>query len=649
MDKKARIKELIEILSQANKAYYQDAKEIMTNFDYDRLYDELKQLEQETGVVMANSPTIHVGYEVVSQLPKEQHESPMLSLDKTKEVGTLAEFAGDRNCLLSWKLDGLTVVLTYEKGSLAKAVTRGNGQVGEVITNNARTFQNLPLNIPYQGRLTLRGEAIIKYSDFHKINKEIGEAEAKYKNPRNLCSGSVRQLNSEVTAARNVNFIAFALIHVEGVDFDNSMENQYRWLESQGFEVVERKIVTESDMEEVVSYFAEKVKTYDYPSDGLVLMYDDIAYGLSLGSTAKFPRNGIAFKWKDEEAETVLDYIEWSPSRTGLIKPVAVFRPVELEGTTVTRASVHNISIMEELKLGVGDTIKVYKANMIIPQISENLTKSGFTDIPDSCPACGKSTEVRNENGVKTLYCPNQQCPAKHVKLYTLFVSRNAMNIDGLSEETLEKFIDAGYIHEFADIFKLDRYEEEIVNTPGFGRKSYDNLMDSVNRARQVELHALIYSLGIPNIGTANAKLICKHFQNDFDKIRNAAREELVEINHIGDKMAEKFADYFADEENNAKVDRLLEQVTIKKSEENNIQNMEGLTFVVTGSVEKFANRNAVKEYIEKRGGKVTGSVTSKTNYLINNDVLSNSSKNRKAKELGIEIISEEQFLEKWQ
>ena len=649
MDKKARIKELIEILNQANKAYYQDAKEIMSNFDYDRLYDELQQLEQETGVVMANSPTIHVGYEIVSQLPKEQHESPMLSLDKTKEVNTLAEFAGDRNCLLSWKLDGLTVVLTYENGSLAKAVTRGNGQVGEVITNNAGTFQNIPFHIPYQGRLTLRGEAIIKYSDFNKMNKEIEDAEAKYKNPRNLCSGSVRQLNSEVTAARNVNFIAFALIHADDVDFDNSMENQYRWLEDQGFEVVERKIVTESNMEEVVSYFAEKVKTYDYPSDGLVLMYDDIAYGLSLGSTAKFPRNGIAFKWKDEAAETVLDYIEWSPSRTGLINPVAVFRPVELEGTTVTRASVHNISIMEELKLGVGDTIKVYKANMIIPQISENLTKSGFTDIPDSCPACGKSTEVRNENGVKTLYCPNRQCPAKHVKLYTLFVSRNAMNIDGLSEETLEKFIDAGYIHEFADIFKLDRYEEEIVNTPGFGRKSYDNLMDSVNRARQVELHALIYSLGIPNIGTANAKLICKHFQNDFDKIRNAAREELVEIKHIGDKMAEKFADYFADEENNAKVDRLLEQITIMQPEENNSQNMEGLTFVVTGSVEKFPNRNAVKDYIEKRGGKVTGSVTSKTNYLINNDVLSNSSKNRKAKELGIEIISEEQFLEKWQ
>ena len=650
MDKAVRIKELVDILNKASKAYYQDANEIMTNFEYDKLYDELVTLEKETGMVMANSPTIHVGYEVVSELPKEQHERPMLSLDKTKEVSALADFAGERECLLSWKLDGLTVVLTYEKGTLVKAVTRGNGIVGEVITNNAKTFKNLPFNIPYQGSLTLRGEAIIKYSDFEEINKEIEDADAKYKNPRNLCSGSVRQLNSEVTAHRNVNFIAFALISADGVDFDNSIENQNKWLESQGFEVVERKIVTQSNMEDAVSYFAEKVKTYDYPSDGLVLMYDDIAYGISLGSTAKFPRNGIAFKWEDEQAETVLKYIEWSPSRTGLINPVAVFEPVELEGTTVTRASVHNISIMEELELGAGDTIKVYKANMIIPQISENITKSGLDAIPDICPACGKNTEIRNENGVKTLYCPNKQCPAKHVKLYTLFVSRNAMNIDGLSEETLEKFIDAGYIHEFADIFKLDRYEEEIVNTPGFGRRSYDNLMDSLNKARKVELHAFIYSLGIPNIGTANAKLICKYFNNDFDKIRNATEEELVQIDHIGDKMAEKFAAYFADEENSARVDRLLEQVEIIKPEENsNAQSMEGLTFVVTGSVEKFANRNAVKDYIEKRGGKVTGSVTSKTNYLINNDILSNSSKNKKAKELGIEIINEEQFLEKWQ
>lgn len=648
MDKKERIKELVDILNKASKAYYQDAKEIMSNFEYDALYDELVQLEKDTGIVLANSPTVNVGYEVVSELPKEQHESPMLSLDKTKEVSVLADFAGDKKSLLSWKLDGLTVVLTYEQGKLFKAVTRGNGEIGEVITNNAKTFKNIPLSIPYEGRLVLRGEAIIKYSDFEKINREIEDAQAKYKNPRNLCSGSVRQLNSEITAKRNVNFIAFALISAENVDFKNSIEHQYLWLEQQGFEVVERKEVTSSNMEETVKYFAEKIKEYDYPSDGLVLMYDDIEYGLSLGRTAKFPRNGIAFKWEDEQAETTLEYIEWSPSRTGLINPVAVFKPVELEGTTVTRASVHNISIMEELKLGDGDTIKVYKANMIIPQISENVTKSGKCIIPEICPACGERTEIKNYNGVKTLYCPNKQCPAKHVKLYSLFVSRNAMNIDGLSEETLEKFIDAGYIHEFADIFNLSRYQKEIVETPGFGQKSYDNLIDSLNKAREVELHALLYSLGIPNIGVANAKLICKYFNNDIEKITHATAEELVKIDGIGDKMAVKFVEYFSDKENIKKFNNLLNELTIIKEENNEEQNMAGLNFVVTGSVERFANRNEVKDYIEKRGGKVTGSVTSKTNYLINNDLLSNSSKNKKAKELGIEIINEEQFLERW-
>lgn len=648
MDKKERIKELVDILNKASKAYYQDAKEIMSNFEYDALYDELVQLEKDTGIVLANSPTVNVGYEVVSELPKEQHESPMLSLDKTKEVNVLADFAGDKKSLLSWKLDGLTVVLTYEQGKLFKAVTRGNGEIGEVITNNAKTFKNIPLSIPYEGRLVLRGEAIIKYSDFEKINREIEDAQAKYKNPRNLCSGSVRQLNSEITAKRNVNFIAFALISAENVDFKNSIEHQYLWLEQQGFEVVERKEVTSSNMEETVKYFAEKIKEYDYPSDGLVLMYDDIEYGLSLGRTAKFPRNGIAFKWEDEQAETTLEYIEWSPSRTGLINPVAVFKPVELEGTTVTRASVHNISIMEELKLGDGDTIKVYKANMIIPQISENVTKSGKCIIPEICPACGERTEIKNDNGVKTLYCPNKQCPAKHVKLYLLFVSRNAMNIDGLSEETLEKFIDAGYIHEFADIFNLSRYQKEIVETPGFGQKSYDNLIDSLNKAREVELHALLYSLGIPNIGVANAKLICKYFNNDIEKITHATAEELVKIDGIGDKMAVKFVEYFSDKENIKKFNNLLNELTIIKEENNEEQNMAGLNFVVTGSVERFANRNEVKDYIEKRGGKVTGSVTSKTNYLINNDLLSNSSKNKKAKELGIEIINEEQFLERW-
>lgn len=649
MEKSERIKELVELLNKAGRAYYQEAEEIMSNFEYDKLYDELLSLEKETGIVLANSPTVNVGYEVVSELPKEQHRSPMLSLDKTKEVETLAAFAGERKCLLSWKLDGLTVVLTYNNGSLQKAVTRGNGQVGEVITANARTFKNIPVSIPFKGELTLRGEAVIKYSDFGEINKSIEDIDAKYKNPRNLCSGSVRQLNSEITAKRNVNFMAFALINAENVDFQNSMENQFKWLENQGFDVVEHKRVTQDNMKETVEYFAEKIKTYDYPSDGLVLMYDDIAYGISLGSTAKFPRNGIAFKWEDEQAETTLKYIEWSPSRTGLINPVAVFEPVELEGTTVTRASVHNVSIVEQLALHSGDRIKVYKANMIIPQISENLTQTGNIDVPDTCPACGHNTEIRNDNGIKTLYCPNKQCPAKNIKAFTLFVSRNAMNIDGLSEETLEKFIDAGYIREFADIYRISRYREEITNTSGFGEKSYDNLITSLNKSRNVELHALIYSLGIPNIGVANAKLICKYFDNDLKKIRHATVEELVQIDGIGDKMAEKFTEYFSDKENVEKLDRLLQEVTIKNPEANhNAQNMEGLNFVVTGSVNHFANRNEVKEYIEQRGGKVTGSVTSKTNYLINNDIMSNSSKNKKAKELGIEIITEEQFIERW-
>lgn len=649
MDKSERIKDLVELLNKANKAYYQEANEIMTNFEYDKLYDELVGLEKETGMVLSNSPTVNVGYQVVSQLPKEQHNSPMLSLDKTKEVGALADFAGDRKCLLSWKMDGLTVVLTYENGELVKAVTRGNGLVGEVITNNAKTFKNIPISIPYKGRLTLRGEAIIKYSDFEQINREIEDADSKYKNPRNLCSGSVRQLNSQVTAERNVNFVAFALINADDVDFGNSIEQQYKWMESQGFQVVEYRVVTRNSMEDAVKYFAGKIQTYDYPSDGLVLMFDDIEYGLSLGTTAKFPRNGIAFKWEDEQAETTLKYIEWSPSRTGLINPVAVFEPVELEGTTVSRASVHNISIMEELELGSGDRIKVYKANMIIPQISENLTKSGIDDLPKECPVCGHATEVKAENGIKTLYCPNSQCPAKHVKLFTLFVSRNGMNIDGLSEETLEKFIDAGYIKEFADIFHLDRYYEEIVATPGFGQKSYDNLMDSVEKARNVELSALIYSLGIPNIGSVNAKLICKAFNNNIEKIRNASVEELIEIDGIGEIMAEKFCQYFADEDNIKKLDNLLKEVNIAEPEENTTpQNMDGLTFVITGSVEHFANRNELKSYIEKHGGKVTGSVSAKTNYLINNDAMSASSKNKKAKQLGVEIVTEEVFLERW-
>lgn len=647
--KRERIKELIEILNKANRAYYQDANEIMSNREYDELYDELVALEKETGIVFANSPTVNVGYEVVSELPKEEHTSPMLSLDKTKEISELESFAGNRECVLSWKLDGLTVVLDYEDGKLTKAVTRGNGTVGEVITANAKTFENLPVSIAHKGKVTLRGEAIIKYSDFEEINKEIQDADAKYKNPRNLCSGSVRQLDSKVTASRHVNFIAFALISADGVDFGNSIAKQLEWLEEQGFEIVERKIVTAANMAEVVKYFADKIQTYDYPSDGLVLMYDDIEYGLSLGVTAKFPRNGIAFKWQDEEAQTKLKTIEWNASRTGLINPIAVFESVELEGTTVSRASVHNVSIVEELQLGVGDEIKVYKANMIIPQISANLTKSGKIDIPSKCPVCDGETEIRNENGVKTLYCKNPECPAKQIKLYTLFVTRNAMNIDGLSEETLEKFIDAGYIKEFADIYHLDRFKDEIVETPGFGEKSYDKIIESVENSRECELHALIFGLGIPQVGVANAKMICKALDYDLDKVRNASIEELIAIDGVGDVMATKFREYFDDKKHARELDNLLKEVKIKAHEKSNLeQNMEGLVFVVTGSVEKFENRDAVKAYIEARGGKVTNSVTSKTDYLINNDVNSTSSKNKKAKELGKEILTEEEFLAKF-
>ena len=628
-----RMRELVEVLNRARRAYEQEDTEIMSNYEYDRLYDELQELEKELNTTLASSPTVNVGYEVLSELPKERHERPMLSLDKTKDVGRLREFLGDQKAMISWKLDGLTVVLTYRGGGLEKAVTRGNGEVGEVITNNARVFRNIPLQIPYQGELVLRGEAVISYKDFEKINSEIGDADAKYKNPRNLCSGSVRQLNNEITAKRNVRFYAFSLVRAEGVDFHNSRIYQMKWLKEQGFDVVENHMVTRETIEDEVAWFAQHIEKNEVPSDGLVLVYDDIAYGESLGTTAKFPRDSFAFKWADEIRETTLREIEWSPSRTGLINPVAVFDPVELEGTTVSRASVHNISIMEELELGVGDTITVYKANMIIPQIAENLTRSGVKDIPAACPVCGGATKISMDNETKTLYCTNPKCQAKHVKSFTLFVSRDAMNIEGLSEATLEKFIMNGYIKDFTDLFHLDRWEEEIKNLDGFGEKSYENLKNSVERARETTLPRLVYSLGIPNIGIANAKMICRALGNDPERVLNATVEELDEISGVGDVIARTYAEYFADKDHRDLFYRLLDEVEIIQEEvSEDSRKFEGVNFVITGSVEHFANRAEVKEEIEKRGGKVTGSVTSKTNFLINNDVNSTSSKNRKAR-----------------
>ena len=641
-----RIKELVELLNKAGKSYYSEGRELMSNYEYDALYDELKKLEEETGCVLSDSPTVNVGYEVLSELPKERHERPMLSLDKTKDVERLKEFLGGQKALISWKLDGLTVVLTYQNGELVKAVTRGNGVIGEVITNNAKVFKNVPLKIPYQGELVLRGEAVISYKDFEKINEEIEDVDAKYKNPRNLCSGSVRQLNNQITAKRNVMFYAFTLVQADGVDFQNSRACQMEWLKSQGFTTVEYYMVTRDTVEDEVAKFSSKISENDFPSDGLVLTYDDIAYGRSLGRTAKFPRDSFAFKWQDEIRETVLREIEWSPSRTGLINPVAIFDPVELEGTTVSRASVHNISIMEELELGIGDKIEVYKANMIIPQIAENLTRSGVKDIPERCPVCQGETKIRQVGNAKALYCMNPECQAKHVKAFALFVSRDALNIEGLSEATLEKFISRGYIHTFADIFHLDRYKDEIQGMEGFGEKSYRKLIESVKKARTTTLPRVVYSLGIAGIGLANAKVICRELKYDVEALLMVTEEELNEIQGVGEVLAKAFTGYFSDAKHVENFRKLLEELTIPEETSTKKQIFEGVNFVITGSVTHFANRGEVKELIESLGGKVTGSVTSKTNYLINNDVTSTSSKNKKANELGIPIISEETFLE---
>lgn len=640
-----QMKELVKKLNEAAKAYYQEDREIMSNREYDALYDQLEQMEAETGIVLADSPTVNVGYEAVDALPKETHESPMLSLDKTKERETLRAFIGTNPTLLSWKMDGLTIVLTYENGELQKAVTRGNGIVGEVITNNARTFKNIPLKIAYQGRLVLRGEAIITYSDFERINETIEDVDAKYKNPRNLCSGSVRQLNNQITAERNVRFYAFALVSAQDVDMHNSRAYQMEWLKSQGFEVVEYRMVTGESLDEAMDYFSHAIENNDFPSDGLVALYDDIAYGDSLGSTAKFPRNAFAFKWADEIRETTLREIEWSPSRTGLINPIAVFDPVELEGTTVSRASVHNVSIVKELQLGIGDTIQVYKANMIIPQIAENLTRSSNLEIPHICPVCGEEARVIQENEVESLYCMNPDCVAKKIKAFTLFVSRDAMNIDGLSEATLEKFIAKGFIHDFGDIFEIAKHRKEIVTMEGFGEKSYDNLIASIDKAKETTLAKVIYSLGISNIGLSNARVICRHFDDNLDKIRTAEEEEISAIDGIGPVIAKSLTKYFKDPENNRKLDHLLGYLHINKEEVSENQTLAGMNFVITGSLEHFSNRGEAKKLIESLGGKVTGTVTGKTNYLINNDTTSNSSKNKKARELGIPILSEEDFI----
>lgn len=648
-----RMRELVDLLNRASRAYYAGDEEIMSNYKYDALYDELADLESKLGITLSNSPTVNVGYESARELPKERHERPMLSLDKTKDRDALATWLGEHKGLLSWKMDGLTVVLTYRDGRLFKAVTRGNGLEGEVITPNARVFRNIPLTISYKGTLILRGEAVIRYSDFNRINEELEAdaaatgnlSEVRYKNPRNLCSGSVRQLNSEITAKRNVYFYAFALVQAEGVDFHDSREQQFLFLREQGFETVEYVAVTGSTVVEAVSEFEKRVRRNDIPSDGLVLLLDEIAYGDSLGTTAKYPRNAIAFKWADDTQETTLVEVEWSASRTGLINPVAVFEPVELEGTTVRRASVHNVSIVKSLELGIGDRIAVYKANMIIPQIAENLTRSGGLKIPEVCPVCGHSTQIRRDNDTEVLMCTNPDCPAKKIKAFSLFVSRNAMNIDGLSEMTLEKLIARGFIHEYADIYHLGDHREEIEQMEGFGAKSCSNLLAAIERSRITVLSRVIYAMGIPGIGAAGARRLCTYFQDELDRLREADTDMLSGIEDIGPVLAGNIYNYFHSERAKA-LDDLLPELTIERAaHEEAVQTLAGQTFVITGGLEHFANRDELKSLIVSLGGKAAGSVSSRTSYLINNDAASNSSKNRRAKELGIKIISESEFL----
>lgn len=644
-DQKTRMQELIKLLNNASEAYYARDEEIMSNYEYDALYDELVRLEEETGTVLSDSPTTKVGYEAVDDLPKETHEKPMLSLGKTKDREELRAWLQDKEGILSWKLDGLTIVLTYQNGELVKGVTRGNGEVGEVVTNNVKVFKNVPLKIPFQGELIIRGEAVITYSDFETINRKITDADARYKNPRNLCSGSVRQLNNEITAQRNVRLYAFSLVKAEDVDFDNSFERQFLFLMEQGFSVVEYKKVNAQTILDEVAWFENRIGQNDIPSDGLVLSLEDIAYGESLGRTAKFPRNAIAFKWADEIRETVLLKIEWSPSRTGLINPVAVFEPVELEGTTVSRASVHNVSIMKELELGIGDHVTVYKANMIIPQIAENLTRSGNMPIPEKCPVCGGRTEVKKMNDTESLYCVNPDCEAKKIKSFSHFVSRDAMNIDGLSEATLEKIIGLGLIHEYADIYKLSRHKDVISQMEGYGEKSCQNLMESIDRTRETTIPRLLNALGIPGIGLANAKLIAREWDYDMEKVRQASEEELGNVDGIGEILAHSFCEYMRDPVKKDSLDRLLAELHFSKPDgTGEEQTLAGKVFVITGDLEHYANRSELKEIIETKGGKVTGSVTGKTTCLINNDIMSASGKNKKAKELGIPIISEEEF-----
>jgi DNA ligase (NAD+) len=652
MDKNQRMQELIEKLNEASKAYYGSGKEIMSNFEWDRLYDELVQLEGETGIVMANSPTVNVGElnAVLSGFEKVRHEISVKSLDKTKDVDTLAAFIGGCPGIMSWKLDGLTIVLTYDNGELVKAVTRGKNGIGELITANARHFAGVPSVIPYKGRLNVRGEALISYADFEKVNASLPEGEEPYKNPRNLAAGSVRQLDSAEVKNRKVQLIVFASDHME-----DTHAKEFMWLQNMGFNVVSHIVVKDGSQVPVsVETFRSFMSDNPVPTDGLVLQFNETEYGRSLGETDKFPRDAIAFKWQDEEKETVVKEIFWSPARTGQITPVAVFEPVELEGTTVERASVHNVGILEQLSITPGDTITVYKANMIIPQVSGNNTMLGKAVIPETCPACGGRTEIRiGRDGSRQLYCTNQECSAKHVGRFVHAVKQDALNIVGMSEKTLEDLIDNGYLHTLADLFRLKEHAYPISQMEGYGRKSVDNMLNAVEAARHTDLQRLIYACGINLVGRTASRAICAYFGYDVVKTLNASFDELKSIEGIGDEIAGSYVEWFQNPANQemfedllSEADLIVPQAPAVKEVAEGKPGIRGRVIVITGDVYQFDNRSAFKAWVEAHGGKVTGSVSRNTDYLVTNTPNSGTTKNKKAQELGVEIITEQQIID---
>lgn len=647
-----KMHKLISLIDKYRNEYYNEDREEVDNKEYDRLKDELDELERKAGFVLSNSPSLKVGCEVTSKLPKYTFKKPMLSLSKTKEVSGLQQFLSDKDGILSWKMDGLTVVVAYNNGELVSAITRGNGEIGEVITQNAKHFRNLPLRIPYKGKLVLRGEAVMTYSDFERINKGlVTSGDELKKNPRNLCSGTVRSVDSSVTKNRGVYWYAFELVSAD-CEIPNDIDKQFKWLNNNGFDTVQFMVVNSSNVVQAVMQFESIVesKKLDIPTDGLVLTYRDKKYGESLGVRAKSPRHSIAFKWEDEAVETKVIDIEWSPSRNGLITPVAIFEPVDIEGSTVSRASLHNVSIFAEKQLGYGDRIKVYKANMIIPQVLDNLDRTATCQIPGQCPCCGEPTVLHQDpkSGVYTLWCENSECAAKGTRSFEHFVARDAMNIDGVSTSTLNTLIECRIISDYASIYHINEHADEIINLEGFGYTSFMNIVNAVEKSRNVKPANLIYALGIPNIGLTTAKLICKHFGNDLVKTVTASYNDLINIDGIGDTIADSFTAYFADKNNAEAFVRLTKELNIIQEAVSNNTEMNGITICVTGDVHIFKNRRAIKDIVENLGGKLTGSVSKSTSYLVTNDTTSGSRKNKAAQEYGIPILTEQQFIEKF-